>query len=270
MTDLPNLVGGALCLDFVNTVDARHAPGRREYLDTYPALLAWSRRAGIIDAARDERLREAAASDPAEADRVLGRAVRLREALYPILSQATRRQPPDLDSLHGELAGAMAHFRVTWSPHGFTWGWEDTRPGLQPGPVARGLVGRRPASPRAARADPGMPGRRELRLAVPRPQQERQQALVRDALVRQPGQSASPLCADAGRQPGLAVRCCAADGRTADGGGHVVCVPAAASAGSGLVSWTGAGSRGCRPRWAAACHTRARLRRRRSRRRRPG
>ena len=130
MTDLPNLVGGALCLDFVNTVDARHAPGRREYLDSYPALLAWSRRAGIIDAARDERLREAAASDPAEADRVLGRAVRLREALYPILSQATRRQPPDLDSLHGELAGAMAHFRVTWSPHGFTWGWEDTRPGL--------------------------------------------------------------------------------------------------------------------------------------------
>ena len=59
MTDLPNLVGGALCLDFVNTVDARHAPGRREYLDSYPALLAWSRRAGIIDAARDERLREA-------------------------------------------------------------------------------------------------------------------------------------------------------------------------------------------------------------------
>ena len=57
MTDLPNLVGGALCLDFVNTVDARHAPGRREYLDSYPALLAWSRRAGIIDAARDERLR---------------------------------------------------------------------------------------------------------------------------------------------------------------------------------------------------------------------
>ena len=102
----------------MNTVDARHAPGRREYLGSYPALLAWSRRAGTIDAARDERLREAAASDPAEADRVLGRAVRLREALYPILSQATRRQPPDLDSLHGELAGAMAHFRVTWSPHG--------------------------------------------------------------------------------------------------------------------------------------------------------
>ena len=46
MTDLPNLVGGALCLDFVNTVDARHAPGRREYLNSYPALLAWSRRAG--------------------------------------------------------------------------------------------------------------------------------------------------------------------------------------------------------------------------------
>ena len=35
MADMPNLVGGALCLDFVNTVDPRHAADRREYLDSY-------------------------------------------------------------------------------------------------------------------------------------------------------------------------------------------------------------------------------------------
>ena len=29
MTGMPHLIGGALCLDFVNTVDPRHAPGRR-------------------------------------------------------------------------------------------------------------------------------------------------------------------------------------------------------------------------------------------------
>ncbi len=133
MTYLPNLVGGALCLDFVNTIDARHAPGRREYLDSYPALVAWSRRAGIIDAGQEDRLREAAAGDPAEAARVLQRAITLREAVYPILSQAARHQPPaggNLDSLHSELSDAMSHIRLSWSAQGFTWGWEDARPGL--------------------------------------------------------------------------------------------------------------------------------------------
>src|SRR5262249_60882051 len=77
--EMPNLVGGALCLDFVNTVDPRHAPGRREYLDSYPALAGWGSHAGAIDAAQGERLREAAAGVPAEGDRVLGRAIRRRE-----------------------------------------------------------------------------------------------------------------------------------------------------------------------------------------------
>jgi predicted RNA-binding Zn ribbon-like protein len=129
----PRLVGGALCLDFVNTVDPRHAPGRREYLDSYPALVAWSRRAGIIDAVQDEHLREAAAGDPAAADLVLRRAIMLREVLYPVLTQAARRRPPapdDLESLHAELTSAMAHIRVTWTPQGFTWGWRDTGSGL--------------------------------------------------------------------------------------------------------------------------------------------
>ena len=61
MTEMPHLIGGALCLDFVNTVDPRHEPGRREYLDSYPALVAWGSHAGVIDADQGDRLREAAA-----------------------------------------------------------------------------------------------------------------------------------------------------------------------------------------------------------------
>ena len=52
MTEMPHLIGGALGLDFVNTVDPRHAPGRREYLDSYPALVAWGSHAGAIDASQ--------------------------------------------------------------------------------------------------------------------------------------------------------------------------------------------------------------------------
>jgi predicted RNA-binding Zn ribbon-like protein len=130
---MPNLIGGALCLDFVNTVDPRHTPERREYLDAYPALVAWAGHAGAIDADQGERLRAAAAGDPAGAERVLSRAIRLREALYPLFSRAAREQAPapdDLDVLQAELTRALPHLRVTWSPAGYTREWERDSPAL--------------------------------------------------------------------------------------------------------------------------------------------
>jgi predicted RNA-binding Zn ribbon-like protein len=131
--EMPNLVGGALCLDFVNTVDPRHASGRREYLDSYPALAAWGSHAGAIDAAQGDRLREAAAGDPAEADRVLGRAIGLREALYPLFSRAASGQPPapdDLGVLQAELTRALPHLQIAWAPAGFAREWEGGSPAL--------------------------------------------------------------------------------------------------------------------------------------------
>ena len=127
MTEMPNLIAGVLCLDFVITVDPRHAPGRREYLYDYAALVAWGGHAGAIEAGQGERLREAAAGDPAEAGRVLGRAIRLREALYPLFSRAAQGQPPgpdDLGVLQAELTRALPHLQVTWSPAGFAREWE--------------------------------------------------------------------------------------------------------------------------------------------------
>lgn len=131
--DKPSLIGGTLCLDFVNTVDPRHASDRYEYLDSYPALIEWGRHAGAIDAAAGKRLLTAAARDPSEAQRVLQRAVALREALYPIFAQAINGRPParyGLDTLHRELTSAMGHIQIRWAPKGFTWGWDDRGHGL--------------------------------------------------------------------------------------------------------------------------------------------
>jgi predicted RNA-binding Zn ribbon-like protein len=125
--DMLNLVGGALCLDFVNTVDPRHAPDRREYLDSYRALAAWGDQAGAIGTDQRGRLGEAATGDPAEAGRVLDRAIGLREALYPLFRRAADGQPPDpgdLGVLQAELTRALSHLRVTWSPAGFAREWE--------------------------------------------------------------------------------------------------------------------------------------------------
>ncbi len=133
MPDTPNLVGGALCLDFVNTVDPRHAPDRREYLDSYPALAAWGEQAGAIGADQRDRLSEAAAGDPAGAGRVLDRAISLREALYPLFRRAAGGQPPapdDLGVLQAEVTRALSHLRVAWSPAGFAREWEGGSPAL--------------------------------------------------------------------------------------------------------------------------------------------
>ena len=133
MTEMPNLIGGVLCLDFVNTVDPRHESGRREYLDDYAALVAWGVHAGAIETSQGERLREAAAGVPAEAEHVLSRAIRLREALYPLFSRAARGQPPgpdDLGVLQAELPRALPHLRVTWSPSGYAREWERGSPAL--------------------------------------------------------------------------------------------------------------------------------------------
>jgi predicted RNA-binding Zn ribbon-like protein len=131
--DMPNLIGGALCLDFVNTVDPRHEPGRREFLDSYPALVAWGTWAGAIGADQGHQLGEAAVGDPAEAERVLDRAVRLREALYPLFRRAAEGQPPvpdDLGVLQAELTRALSHLRISWSPAGFSREWEGDGPAL--------------------------------------------------------------------------------------------------------------------------------------------
>src|SRR5262249_41799392 len=64
---------------------------------------------------------------------VLSRAIGLREALYPLFSQAGSRPGPardDFGVLQAEVTGALAHFRVAWSPAGFGWEWDQASPGL--------------------------------------------------------------------------------------------------------------------------------------------
>ena len=57
----------------------------------------------------------------------------MREALYPLLSQAGSRRRPardDLGVLQAEVTGALARFRMAWSPAGFGWEWDRASPGL--------------------------------------------------------------------------------------------------------------------------------------------
>jgi predicted RNA-binding Zn ribbon-like protein len=130
------LVGGRLCLDFLNTVDGRKSNSPqsksqsvnsqvlRDKLVEYSNLVEWSRHTGIVTATEAERLIQASKRSAREAKHVFDRAIALREALYRICKAiiAERRpQSVDLETLNDELLKARTHERLAHRAHGFTW-----------------------------------------------------------------------------------------------------------------------------------------------------
>jgi len=90
------LLGGAFCLDFVNTIDPRFGPLREEFLPTFDGLVEWARYAGIANDAQAAALAVRGHRHPSAATTIHRRAIRLREALFELL------RPPH----HGREVGA--------------------------------------------------------------------------------------------------------------------------------------------------------------------
>lgn len=102
------LVGGSLCLDFVNTTGARESSAPRERLMHYSDLLTWSQRAGILNQTAAVRGRRAASRRTSDAADALKRARTLRENLYELLSAFVDGRRPTIKAV-GRLA---AQWRV--------------------------------------------------------------------------------------------------------------------------------------------------------------
>jgi predicted RNA-binding Zn ribbon-like protein len=97
LVDAIPLVGGATCLDFVNTTGARASARPRERLIAYADVLTWSVRAAVLAETDAKRLRRLAARDPRAAARALERLRALREGIYRVLRAVAEgvRVPPD-------------------------------------------------------------------------------------------------------------------------------------------------------------------------------
>src|ERR671917_1941178 len=88
------LLGGWLCLDFVNSIENRAGHPPEDFLTSYPDLARWSRHAGLIDDATAARLIALAAADEPRARDALDRALGLREVLHRLfLAVATGNHP---------------------------------------------------------------------------------------------------------------------------------------------------------------------------------
>jgi predicted RNA-binding Zn ribbon-like protein len=110
------LSGGRLCLDFANTVESRPTERRRDLLESYADLAAWSRASRILSPADERALLRRAHRSPARAARVLRQARSLREALFAAFAHRSRTA---VDEIQKELPRAyrrpiLRRFHLLW------------------------------------------------------------------------------------------------------------------------------------------------------------
>jgi predicted RNA-binding Zn ribbon-like protein len=125
---LPRRLGGRLCLDFVNTIEARASDQPEELLVSPARLVDWARDAGAL---RD------APSRPADAA-LLREAITLREALHRVLLE--QYTAGDLSRVNHAIAEAGRHSIVVPEADGYAWGWSDDAPASLLWEVARDMA----------------------------------------------------------------------------------------------------------------------------------
>jgi predicted RNA-binding Zn ribbon-like protein len=120
------LVGGALCLDFVNTINSRLNP-EHDYLIHYSDLLGWVNKVGILSPAQSAQLQKHAKLNIEESEAALKKARTLRELLYRLFSNTAQGSEPDKKDMeifitaygesisHGQLLKTDDHYTTAWN-----------------------------------------------------------------------------------------------------------------------------------------------------------
>jgi len=87
------LVAGAVCLDFVNTLDDRFSSQPKELLATYIDLARFGEDTGILDAQQVDRLFARSERSPEAAQQALSAAIEMREAMYAVFWALVQKKP---------------------------------------------------------------------------------------------------------------------------------------------------------------------------------
>ena len=119
-------VGGALPLDFVNTIGSYLSDSPEEHFNTYADLLRCALTAGVLDKAQVDSLAREAERRPQDAERSLKKAIKLRAAIHAIFSAvATGQQAPprSMELFNDALRRTHAHLRLKQSTPHFSWEW---------------------------------------------------------------------------------------------------------------------------------------------------
>ena len=120
-----DLSGGALCLDFVNTVSDRlETP--LDHVRTYADVLGFARQAGAMPDREIEELAAEATKDPEHARRVVELSTRVREAMFRIFRALAVDESPtdaDLEALNTVLVQGLARARLVREGGAYRWSW---------------------------------------------------------------------------------------------------------------------------------------------------
>jgi predicted RNA-binding Zn ribbon-like protein len=117
---------GRPCLDFANTMELHASNNPQETLHSFADLAFWAFRIGLLAKAEAKSLIREGQADPAQAERVLRRAIQLREALYRIFVSLIKGKEPagsDLAELNRSLAKLSNGVGITQTHRGFEWAW---------------------------------------------------------------------------------------------------------------------------------------------------
>jgi predicted RNA-binding Zn ribbon-like protein len=117
-------IGGALALDFVNTVGFRGRDAPVEHLRSFHDFLLWSASAGTLERSALPRLSKRSRERPSGSLDLLERARTLREALYRLFRSrmgSVRPRPRDVATLNAWLAHAPERRGVRVVNGSFQW-----------------------------------------------------------------------------------------------------------------------------------------------------
>lgn len=142
--DAFELVGGSLCLDYVNTVEPRYGQVVRDRLAGYSDLVAFAAQAGVLDDdAHAGDLLRAAAAAPDTARQHFVTAIGLREATFDVFAALAAGQAPaaaGLAQIQRVYAAAASHASLVPAGSGYTWAWPRTALDRPAWAVARSAV----------------------------------------------------------------------------------------------------------------------------------
>ena len=118
------MVAGAPCLEFANTVGDLSKTRDVERLTDWEALLQWGELAGILGAGESVALRKAGGRDPSGAQRTVLSLRRFREVFFRTASALAANRAPaqyDLDQLETTIQGAIRSAHLVRQGAGFDW-----------------------------------------------------------------------------------------------------------------------------------------------------
>jgi predicted RNA-binding Zn ribbon-like protein len=127
-------IGGALCLDFANTIHDSHAEDNEDELRNIADLLQWASEAGLLSRAEHDRLSAHYARNSQAALAALSAGIATRDLVLATFSGVAGGRPVSprgLSELNAALARALAFPRVHKQSGRIAMDWESAAGGLQ-------------------------------------------------------------------------------------------------------------------------------------------